>query len=84
MLRVFADTYGATLSGNMAVLRRYYSMHLHQDEDGWNLRLPPSDPEPNRFIDHIVVQGLGTQIRQIDIYETGGDHTVTSITPSNG
>lgn len=69
----------ATLAGDLAALRRYYSVDLKGSLDGWSLTLEPRDPPIQEILISITLSGSRDQIRRVEIEEAGGDRSVMEI-----
>ena len=69
----------STLSGDLSMLQRFYSVELEGGEPDWRLVLRPREPGMKAVIEEIRISGGGTSIARIEIRETGGDRSVMTI-----
>ncbi len=79
VLAAFAASLRGVLSGDEAVLRRYFKLQVSGDEGAWGLELTPADATLARYVERISVAGRGGQVRRIETLETTGDRTVLEI-----
>jgi hypothetical protein len=77
-----AVTLRALLKADMQTLQRQYAMQLTGSEANWTLQLTPRDELVGRIIERISIRGGNRRIRDIDTYETGGDHTHMTLLPN--
>jgi outer membrane lipoprotein-sorting protein len=73
----------ATLAGDLAALRHYYSVQVQGSRGDWTLSLQPQDPQIQELVNSITLSGSGSHIRRIGIEETGGDRSVMEITEAS-
>ncbi|AOV15845.1 hypothetical protein BJI67_01075 [Acidihalobacter aeolianus] len=65
----------ATLSGNAAVLHRYFKPELSGDAAAWRLRLLPLQASLNQAIEQIELYGSGNRLRRVEVAQSGGDRS---------
>lgn len=78
-LRVFSESFRATLTGDVVRLHRYFHAELIGEQSQWELRLTPHDANLSAAIEHVSLFGSGGQIGRIETYERNGDYTVTRL-----
>jgi hypothetical protein len=83
LLRAFAESYRATLSGNGAALEKYFETELTGTRDRWSLHMLPRDDEVRTHIESILMTGSGSNILSIKTVETSGDTSLMTIIPDN-
>jgi outer membrane lipoprotein-sorting protein len=79
VLWAFVESIRSTLTGDLATLQRFYEVRLEGDKAAWRLRLKPTDRRMRQVASEILVGGSGTWVGRIEIFQTGGDRTVTLI-----
>lgn len=71
----------ATLAGDVASLRRFYSIKLQGDQKHWRLELEPLNKAMQEMVTSIQIQGAESQINSIEIFEKNGDRSIMTIVP---
>lgn len=69
----------ATLAGDLPALQRHYKVKLEGTRTHWSLTLEPRYASLSQFIEQIRMQGLNNQLRQVEIVEANGDHSLMRI-----
>lgn len=69
----------ATLAGDLAALRHYYSVEFKGSLDDWSLTLQPRDPPIQEILTSVTLSGSRERIRRVEIDEAGGDRSVMEI-----
>lgn len=77
----FVEGLRATLAGDAASLRRFYSIKLQGTQERWRLDLEPLDNAMQEMVRSIRMQGMDGQINSIEIFEKNGDRSVMTIVP---
>ena len=77
----FVEGLRATLAGDVASLRRFYSIKLQGTQERWRLDLEPLDNAMQEMVRSIRMQGMNGQINSIEIFEKNGDRSVMTIVP---
>jgi Outer membrane lipoprotein carrier protein LolA-like len=72
----------ATLAGDEATLRRYYTMSLSGGPQQWQLLLRPTDPALGRLVSWLSIRGSGARVTEIDTGGAHGDLTRMSVRES--
>ena len=76
----FVESIRSTLAGDLATLTRFYEASLDGSERRWRLTLKPTDPRMQDVVSEIRISGDRNWINAIEIFETGGDRSVMTIT----
>jgi len=78
--RVFIDSFRATLSGDLALLREHYALDYEPGEAGhWQIRLEPRDAALRQFITRIRLDGKGDRLVSVHVDENSGDWSVMKL-----
>lgn len=77
----FVEGLRATLAGDVASLRRFYSIKLQGTQERWRLDLEPLDKVMQEMVRSIRIQGRDGQINSIEMFEKNGDRSVMTIVP---
>ena len=67
------------LSGDAAVLQKYFRLEVTGEPAAWTLELTPADASMARFVERIVVAGRAGRVNRIETFETTGDRTVLEV-----
>lgn len=70
-----AVTLRALLKGDIETLKQQYALTLSGTLANWTLQLTPRNAPLSRLIDGLSIEGSQGQIRIIDTYEKGGNHS---------
>lgn len=79
-LQLFVNSFIATLGGDLAGLRRYYTLLLEGTRADWTLQLMPIDPELQRVVKRITVHGQGDRILSFETLQPNDDSSKMLIT----
>jgi outer membrane lipoprotein-sorting protein len=71
----------STLAGDLATLRRYYTIDFKGDHGDWELALTPKNARVRDKVDSIRIKGAELVLKTIDVDEKDGDHSQMVITP---
>lgn len=80
-LRGLVEAVRGTLAGDLAGLRRYYSVGLEGTDDAWKLTLVPLDERVRALVAVVEIDGAAGSVRRVATKEAGGDSTLMTITP---
>lgn len=80
-LVALVESVRGTLTGNAALLRRYFRPTLAGGAAAWTLDLEPLEAGLGAVVRGVRIAGHGGELRSIEMRLVGGDHTVMSITP---
>jgi len=69
----------ATLAGDRKALERSYHLGFEGTAEAWSLILIPTDARIARVVARIHMHGSGDQVRDIEILQTDGDHSLMTI-----
>lgn len=84
-LRGLVEAVRGVLAGDVATLRRYYSVGLEdRPGGGWRLTLVPVEKAVKGFVKVVRVDGAGAQVRRVETVEPDGDTTTMLIEPAPG
>jgi outer membrane lipoprotein-sorting protein len=70
----------ATLAGDRSALARFYRITLEGSEAEWRLTLDPTDAVVQRTVERVRISGSHAAIREIEVFEAAGDHSLMAIT----
>lgn len=76
----FVESIRATLSGDLALLQRFYRARFDGDNAAWHLILEPLDGEITAYVQSITIDGSDNRVNSVEILEVGGDKSVMTIT----
>jgi hypothetical protein len=76
----FVESFRSTLAGDIATLNHFYHVTLEGHPKQWLLILRPVDDTMKSLVSEIRINGSLDQISTIETRESGGDHSVMSIT----
>ena len=83
LIRAFAESYRAILSGDGTTLEQHFETELIGSMNDWTLRLTPKDNQVRSHIESILMTGSGSHIHSTETIEVSGDTTLMTITPDN-
>ncbi|MEZ5592820.1 MAG: LolA-related protein [Gammaproteobacteria bacterium] len=69
------------LSGDLALLQRFYTLTLSGNMDAWQLQLLPRDPAAAALIEQITANGHRNRIEKLLTVERNGDRSLMTISP---
>jgi hypothetical protein len=69
----------ATLAGDRQALERVYRLSLAGTSNSWTLYLAPLDASLGSLTTHIRIEGVGNEVRTIEILQTDGDRSVMRV-----
>ena len=75
------DSIRATLAGDRAALERVFVLGFTGTLEHWQLRLEPRDAQLAATLKRIDMQGERDAVREVQVQQSDGDHSVMSITP---
>jgi hypothetical protein len=81
-IRALVDTIRGALSGDIATLRRFYSIDPSGTLQDWHLVLHPTDPAVTRLVREVRIAG-GADVRSIESVQPNGDTDHLTITPDS-
>ena len=83
LIRAFAESYRATLSGNRSVLEQHFKTELTGDMHDWTLQLLPRNEQVSTHIAAILMTGSQNRILSAKIIEVSGDTSLMKIIPDD-
>ena len=81
LIRAFAESYRATLSGNKIMLQQHFETELTGTIDEWTLRLLPKNSQVRSHIATILLTGSKNHILSAKTTEASGDTSLMKIIP---
>lgn len=81
-LRTLIDATRAPLAGDLATLRRAFTVIATGSLGAWRLDLTPSDPAASKLVSAICLTGQDSWIAGIRTTQPGGDMTTLRIAPA--
>jgi hypothetical protein len=75
------DSIRATLAGDRAALERVFQVDFDGSLEHWQLHLTPRDPALAAMLARIDMRGERDAIREVQVMQSDGDHSVMSIAP---
>lgn len=79
VLWAFIESLRATLSGDRAMLERFYEMQVTGSAARWQLSLTPRDAKMAAVIGRIRIAGSAGRVGRVEIDEARGDRSVMTI-----
>jgi len=80
VIQAFIESIRGTLAGDRAALERFYRLRLEGEPGRWWLTLEPIAPDMRALVQSIRISGSKAQVREVEIFEVGGDRSVMTIT----
>jgi hypothetical protein len=77
---MFVESIRSTLAGDLTLLQRFYEITLEGEERKWRLVLKPIDPKMLEVISEVRIGGSRSRVDSIEVFESGGDRSVMTIT----
>jgi hypothetical protein len=74
-----AESLRATLAGDLPALQRHYRVTLEGTSARWSIALDPRYDSLSQFIEQIRLRGRGHQLREVEIFEANGTHSLMKI-----
>jgi len=78
-LRGFVEAFRASMSGDTAVLKQFYSTALAGDRRQWTLTLRPLDPSVQALIKEIHLTGTEGRIAGLALHAANGDRSMLTL-----
>ena len=72
-IKAFIASFGATLSGDLPRLQKFYVTTFSGRKEAWELDLKPSEKRLAAQVSHIRLWGRKDKIEGMEIHETNGD-----------
>lgn len=82
VVRLFVESFVRILQGDAEALRKLYDLEFKIDSKQparWTLRLKPKIAPMNKVIDRMELRGNGLVLQQMQVFEVGGDDTLTEF-----
>jgi Outer membrane lipoprotein carrier protein LolA-like len=71
-----------TMAGDLAALRRGWTVTLHGERRIWTLSLAPVSQSVAQYIEAVLIEGRQDQIDRIELRQADGVRSVTQIVPA--
>ncbi len=78
-LRSFVEAFRATLTGDVAQLKKVYETTVEGSSRQWTLLLRPHDPAGKSMVDYLLLSGSEGRIATIAIRAPDGDRSVMTL-----
>jgi len=78
--RGLVESVAVVLRGDLALLQSRYRVAFRSDGSAWAMELTPRSRALRRLVRSLAIQGVGCELRRVEIREEGGDRTVTEFT----
>jgi hypothetical protein len=78
---VLADALRRLIAGDLTALERDFRIALRGDRQSWTVRLTPIAANAVRYLDHLEIEGIGSELRSITVLERQGERTTTRLHP---
>lgn len=78
-IAAFTASLRGTLAGDRQMLQRSYALSLEGSKTHWKLQLLPTDSRIKNRIARILIRGANNELRSIEIIQTDGDSSITTI-----
>lgn len=72
------------MAGDLAALRRGWTVTLHGDRRLWTLSLAPASQAVAQYIESVLIEGRQDQIDRIEIRQADGVRSVMQVVPTPG
>ena len=79
-LRTLVDAIRGPLAGDLAALRRAFTVRAEGTADAWRLDLTPLDPRAGRLVRRVAIAGAGADVREVLLIQANGDEQRMTIT----
>lgn len=78
-IAAFTASLRGTLAGDRQMLQRSYLLSLDGSKAHWKLQFLPTDSRIKDRIARILIRGADNELRSIEIIQTDGDSSITTI-----
>lgn len=78
-IRIFVDTFRATLAGDMKTIQELFDVQLYGNRESWTLSFLPRDKELLDQVEKIILQGRGKRLWSIETKGKNGDYSVMHL-----
>lgn len=78
-IAAFIDSIRATLAGDRPALEAAYRTELDGKPERWTLQLTPLAPKMLAKVSKVRITGANAELRQIEITQADGDHSLMTI-----
>ncbi|MHB0991171.1 MAG: LolA-related protein [Burkholderiales bacterium] len=78
-ITAFTASLRGTLAGDRQLLQRSYALSLSGSQAHWKLQLLPTDSRIKERIARILIRGANNELRSMEVIQTDGDSSITTI-----
>jgi outer membrane lipoprotein-sorting protein len=80
VVAVFVDSFLQVLAGDVNALEHSYKVEFTNGEGrAWTLTLRPKGEPMTKIVERIVLRGSDAVVRELEVWEVGGDSTLTTF-----
>ncbi len=80
VVAVFVDSFLQVLAGDVSALEHAYKVEFSAGEGrAWTLTLRPKGEPMTKIVERIVLRGTDAVVRELEVWEVGGDSTLTTF-----
>jgi hypothetical protein len=80
VVAVFVDSFLQVLAGDVNALEHSYKVEFSNGEGrAWTLTLRPKAEPMTKIVERIVLRGSDAVVRELEVWEVGGDSTLTTF-----
>jgi outer membrane lipoprotein-sorting protein len=83
-LTALVEAMRGTLNGDVVTLQKHFSARVDGQSSLWTLTLTPRDSRLQAQVRELKIVGQGSDLRGVELWLSGGDRSVMSITPGSG
>lgn len=80
-LAVLSDAIRHVVAGNFLALERDFNVSIQGDTKQWTVHLQPQTADAVRYLEHLEMQGSGSQLLVLVVVERKGERTTTRFFP---
>jgi outer membrane lipoprotein-sorting protein len=83
-LTALVEAMRGTLNGDVATLQKHFTARVDGQSSLWTLTLTPRDSRLSAQVRELKIAGQGSDLRSVELWLSGGDRSLMSITPGTG
>jgi outer membrane lipoprotein-sorting protein len=83
-LTALVEAMRGTLNGDAATLQKHFTARVDGQSSLWTLTLTPRDSRLSAQVRELKIAGQGSDLRSVELWLSGGDRSLMSITPGTG
>lgn len=81
VLNAFIESLRGILAGDLGRLKEYYFINFSVNGANWKIKLTPNDDDLAEYIEEILISGHATDLLGIEVIESTGDRSITTLLP---